>query len=120
MNLKIFPPERAVSAGPGLKAAQAVIEFRCSTIEINKAIFSAQDRSQRGVLLILTSGIKASVLQGLKGLDHHVSTHIGEAWSERYRGVFPADLYFGLLKDISGVEARVNPHGGHTGDGLAI
>src|SRR5262249_42130388 len=62
-DLQVLSSERGISSGPGLKAAQTIVNFSRGQAEVNQPIFFFQDRRQSRARVVLDNRNNTLALQ---------------------------------------------------------
>ena len=119
-DLKILSAKFCVRSRPWLKTANAVINFGGRAGKIHQAIFLFKNWSESGLRVVLRTRLNHLGLQAVQGIHDKIGADGGEAWSKSFGGVVGHDREFLLKKNVTSVEAGIDPHGGDAGDGLAI
>ena len=65
-------------------------------------------------------GSERAIAETSERFGHQRGAHFGQAFGKLRRGFGWGDCSFALLKNVAGVHASVNAHGGDAGDGFAV
>src|SRR5690349_25095189 len=71
-QLQTFAAELRVGSGPGLKAAQAIIDLSGRAVEIDQPVFFLEDWSERGLCMVLRNGRDCFFFKAAEGFYDQV------------------------------------------------
>ncbi len=107
-----------MGAGPGLEAADAVVDGLRGLGPIDEAVFFLEDGRVGGLGGVL--GFGNDEFDAGEGFDQEIGAHGREAGAKFDSGLLRPDFGFGFEEHIAGVEASIDAHGGDTGERFAV
>jgi len=119
-DLQVLATKFCVRARPKLKAADTVEDLGGGAGEIDHSVFLLENWSECSLGMVLCARLNGTSLEALQGLDHQTRPHGSEARSNGLGGVVGCDRVLVPQKDVAGVEAGVDAHGGDAGDSFPV
>src|SRR5262249_54590817 len=87
VHLQIPAAKERVRSWPGLKSAKSIADFDGYTREVDGAIFFFENRSKRGLRIVLRNRINCFPFKSTQSLDHQVGSDGRKLWRERFSSV---------------------------------